>query len=278
MTVDPRIDAHYVFSERYPERRAVYDSIDSMSAQTRLTLRCTIDVAYGDDPLERLDLFPGCAGQPLVVFIHGGYWRSMDKRSFSYVARPFAGLGYSVAILNYPLAPEAPLAGIVGSASRALDWLAGQGKAYLPGCPSTVLVGHSAGGHLAACLASARGVAGGVAGCVCVSGIFDLEPLMKTAIAAQVRLGTTDVATLSPLTRAPFDGWMLLAVGAEETEGFVEMQTRRFAVRQRDAGHAAETMLIEGANHYTVLMSLASADQDLVRAIDARLRPGAPGR
>ncbi|MEM5383137.1 alpha/beta hydrolase [Paraburkholderia phymatum] len=275
MTVDPRIDADYAFSHRYPERQDVYDRIDAMSVQARLTLRGTCDLAYGAHPLERLDLFPGQPGRPLVVFIHGGYWRSMDKRSFSYVARPLVELGYSVAVVNYPLAPEVRVADIAGSVGRALDWLAVQGRAHLPAYASIVLAGHSAGGHLAACVAGERGTASGIAGCVCISGIFDLEPLMKTSLAAQVHLSPTDVAAWSPLTRAPFDGWMLLAVGTDETPGFVEVQTGRFAARRESADCVTQVLPIEGANHYTVLMAMASRNEALVRALDACTRDAA---
>jgi arylformamidase len=278
MTIDPRIEADYAFSHRYPERQDVYDRIDAMSVQARLTLRGMFDVAYGPHPLERLDLFHGEHGRPLVVFIHGGYWRSMDKRSFSYVAGPLVELGYSVAVVNYPLAPEARIADIVASIRRALDWLTAQGRGHLPAYVSIMLAGHSAGGHLAACVAAERGTAGGIAGCVCVSGIFDLEPLMKTSLAAQVCLTPADVGGWSPIARAQFDGWMLLAVGTDETPGFVDVQTARFAERRRSAGGQTQVVFVEDANHYTVLLALASHDHALVRALDACARSKAASR
>ena len=275
MSLDPRIEAHYVFSDRYPERREVYDSIDRFSRRARLDLRSRLDIPYGPASLEKLDLFFGAEGGPLLVYIHGGYWRSMDKHSFSYVARPLVQLGYTVAVLNYPLAPQVKLARIVASIGRALDWLAGPGAAQLPGCSTTVLAGHSAGGHLAAYAAGERRLAGGIAGCVGVSGIFDLEPLMKTSLAARIELTYADVETLSPITRAPFDGWMLLIVGEDETEGFVEAQTWRFASMRIGAGHATDVLLLSGTNHYTILSALAG-QAPLVREIDARVRRQAP--
>lgn len=272
MSVDPGIEAQYRFSGRYPERQDVYDTIARLSEAARAASPCMPDLPYGDHALARLDLFAGEAGRPLVVFVHGGFWRSMDKRSFSYIAPPLRELGYSVAILNYPLAPKVPLPGIVASVDRALDWLATTGRRYLPRVPATVLAGHSAGGHLAALAAGRRSAAAGVAGCVCVSGIFDLEPLMQTSLAAQVRLSAADVQAFSPLVQRQHDGWTVLAVGDQETDGFVHAQTGRFAAQRCALGLDTTLVPLGGANHYTVLLDLARADGRVWQAMHARLQ------
>ncbi|WP_438396098.1 alpha/beta hydrolase [Caballeronia sp. DA-9] len=272
---DPEIESQYFFSARYPERQRVYDAIDRLSADVRDTHACTLDVPYGGHELERVDLFGGRPGAPLLVFIHGGYWRSMDKRSFSFVAGPFTKLGYSVAVLNYPLAPETPLPGIAASIDRALRWLNDAGRLRLPRFSSIVLAGHSAGGHLAALAAtlfesSARD-ASPVAGCACISGIFDLEPLMKTSLASHIGLASADVETLSPIALQPFEGWMILGVGAEETAGFIDSQTKRFAACRDSHGLETTVTLLAASNHYTVLMDLARDDGLILSAIEARV-------
>lgn len=275
VALDPEIESHYFFSARYPERQLVYDAIDHLSANVRATHACTLDVPYGGHPLERADLFMGRADAPLLVFIHGGYWRSMDKRAFAFVAGPFTKLGYSVAVLNYPLAPEIPLAGIVASVIRALCWLNDAGRAQLPRFSSIVLAGHSAGGHLAAlAAASFEGsgrVGSPVAGCACISGIFDLEPLMKTSLASRIGLTSDDVKTLSPIALQPFDGWMILGVGEEETPGFIDSQTKRFAACRALQGLKTTVTLLSAGNHYTVLMDLVRDDGLILGAIHTRM-------
>lgn len=276
MTIDPAIESQYFFSARYPERRHIYDAIDRLSADVRSTHACTLDVPYGSHPLERADLFAGEVDAPLLVFIHGGYWRSMDKRSFAFVARPFVKLGYSVAVLNYPLAPETLLMGIVASIGRALQWLDTAGRAQLPRFSSMVIAGHSAGGHLAALavatsFAAPAGRGLPIAGCACISGIFDLEPLMKTSLAQQICLTPADAKALSPIRLSPFGGWMILGVGAEETTGFIDSQTRRFAAYRASRSLDTTVTMLPARNHYTVLMDLTRDDGLVLSAIDARM-------
>src|ERR1700742_2941939 len=87
----------------YPEhfRRWAEDS-----KQARLSEPCFLDIPYGDAPGQTLDLFPVQGSHahgdvPLLVFIHGGFWRALDKSDFSYVAPSFTHAGAAVAVINY---------------------------------------------------------------------------------------------------------------------------------------------------------------------------------
>lgn len=279
MTIDPRLEREYVFSDRYPERGSVYARIADASTAARRDWPVHVDLSYGPHPRERLDVFPGRPGSAVLVFIHGGYWSSHDKSSFSYVAPPFLRRGYSVALIGYPLAPAVTVTAIARSVRAAVSWLAGQGSTILPRAQGFYLCGHSAGANLAALAAVsetqhqalAAGRAPPVAGCVLVSGIFDARPLLQTSIAQRAGLDEASAAAISPLSMRPPPGWVLAGVGGAETSAFVA-QTHDYVAHCRAHAIDAAAIAVPGANHYTVLLDLAQDDGVLATAIDARIR------
>jgi arylformamidase len=97
-----------------PEHPQIFARWAEQSAAVRRLRACVIDLNYGEGAGERLDLFPARRdGAPLLVFIHGGYWRSLDKSDFAWIAPAFGNHGVSVALLNYGLAPATALEEIV---------------------------------------------------------------------------------------------------------------------------------------------------------------------
>lgn len=127
------------------------------SAQARASLTCKLDIAYGDGPNETLDIFPASQpNAPVVVFIHGGYWRSLDKADHSFVAPPLHEMGACVVVVNYALCPgtsDAPITipDIALQMVKAMAWT-WQHIAEHGGNPKQVVVaGHSAGGTWRPC-------------------------------------------------------------------------------------------------------------------------------
>ncbi|MBL8584278.1 MAG: alpha/beta hydrolase [Rhizobiaceae bacterium] len=262
----PGYEAGYVFRDRYPERTEVYRRFDEASAAARQTHGCRLDIRYGPHPRETFDLFTGKSGAPLVVFVHGGYWQSLDKQRFSFVALPLVARGFAVALPNYPLAPESPPEAIVGSVTRCLPAVLGA----LGAAPSSIIAtGHSAGGHLAAMLSLGHPVAA----CVPISGIFDVAPLLHTSVNAALALDAARAAAISPISRPPRRGCRLVAlVGGDETAAFTA-QSESYVRHWRDGGEVAELVSLGGRNHYTVLCDLLEERSrivaEIVRAADA---------
>ena len=104
--------------QEYNARAAVPDHVRHIrhwmeeSQKVRIAEPCYLDVAYGAEAKQNLDFFParrGGGAAPLMVFIHGGYWRSLDKSDFSFVAPAFTRAGIAVAVINYRLLPGVPL-------------------------------------------------------------------------------------------------------------------------------------------------------------------------
>jgi arylformamidase len=260
--IDEAFEAQYNIRRRHPESPAHYARYTAESERVRRSLACELDVAYGTSAGETLDIFPAARpGGAVLVFIHGGYWRALDKRDVSFVAEPFVAAGTSVVAINYDLTPKVEVEEIVRQSERALRWVAAH-MTRIGGDAARLFVGgHSAGGQLSAwALLAAPPLP--LAGAVLLSGVFDLEPLLHTNVNEQLRLDPPRARALSPVhhwrpTKVP----MLVGVGGAETDGFID-QSRRFA---DVAGVPANVWA--GLDHYTILHELARPDSDVHRAV-----------
>jgi arylformamidase len=269
------------FVERgYNNRAAVPDHprwlahFPEASAKARAALAPKLDLRFGSGPKETLDLFlpPGRA-KGTFLFLHGGYWRMLDKSDFSFVALPFVARGYAVAVANYDLCPDVSIAAIVDETRRALTWLAREGAAHGANPERIVVGGHSAGGHLAAMLFTTDWVAQGFArepfmGGVSLSGVHDLAPMVQFSFNADFKLDEREAARLSPVHLEPRSQVpLLLAAGADETSEFVRQARLLWDAwpANRPAG-ARGPMLIPDRNHFNVVVDYSDADSELTRA------------
>ena len=233
------------------------------SALARARSDCRLDLRYGDGPSETLDLFlPAQRGAPVLVYLHGGYWRALDKNDFSFVAPAFTQAGALVAVPNYALCPEVSIEDITWQMVRALQWL-WQHTAQYGGDPQRIaVVGHSAGGHLAAMLLSCRWKqvdealpAQLVGGAMSISGVFDLEPLRHTPfLQGDLKLTPASVRRLSPAFFPRPKAKLYAVVGAAESEEFLRQNQLIRDVWGPTAVPVCET--VPGRNHFDVLESL----------------------
>lgn len=263
------LDAEYNLRTRHPERPEVYDGYGEQSELLRSTVPVELDVPYGPHERSVVDLFPVPGAKAILVFFHGGYWRALDKSMFSFIAAPYVEAGYAVAMPGYPLAPETPIAGIVDQALAAVSWI-GHNRERLGAQADApiVVAGHSAGGHLSAICAATDWTDHGlepdlISGCVPISGLFDLEPLRHTNVAAQVHMTPDEARRLSPIHR-PHARVVptLLIVGGDETDGFV-WQSGAYQDYLAQLGNNAELCVEPGFNHFTILEPFADADHHL---------------
>lgn len=245
--------------------------------------RAELDVVYGEAPRQHLDLFPApaaAAGGPVALFVHGGYWQSMDKSSFSHMARGANAHGVTVVVAGYTLCPEATLGRIVEELRMAVAFVAKR-----LGAPVTVF-GHSAGGHLTACMLAtdwpsfdpALG-AGTVAAGMPISGIFELEPLLSTSLNRKLRLDAAEARRLSPLfwstpASAPAGSCLIAYVGGDESSEFLR-QTRSLVERWSAAGVSATAVEVPGAGHFGVVAPLADPESAMTRDLVSLTRRGA---
>lgn len=242
------------------------------SRQTREALRCELDIAYGPDPLCRLDLFPAGQNSPLLVFLHGGYWQGGDKSDISFVARAFVEQGISVAVPNYPLAPQASIFTMLEETRAAFEWLAGHASDRGIDASRIFASGHSAGGQLAAMMLTDEWApkAGGhplVQQAFAVSGLFDLRPLQHTVLNDALKLTQESAALLSPVDHLQTGGRLLPIVGELETPEF-HVQAQLIEASWPCVG---KTLVVPNAHHYTILYALADPTSEVFRAMTAAI-------
>jgi arylformamidase len=259
------LDREYNVRAALPEHPQVFARWAERGALTRRLRACLIDLLYGETPAERLDYFPTQReAAPLLVFIHGGYWRSLDKSDFSWLAPPFVQHGVALALLNYGLAPATPIEEMVRQQLRALAWLYRNGDRLGFDPERIVVAGHSAGAHLTAMMMAALWpvydrelppmlVKGGLG----ISGVYDLAPLVHAPfVNVDLRLDERRADALSPVHLPPATSAPLItAVGGLESSEF----------RRQSAliGRAWKSVFLReipmpGINHLSAVEELAS--------------------
>jgi arylformamidase len=221
-------------------------------------------IAYGSGERHVIDFFEGRDGGPIVIFIHGGYWQALDGSFFSHVARGLNAHGISVAVPAYDLCPRVTVDQIIGEMRLASRELARLGRRL-------VVTGHSAGGHLAACMLATdwRTVDASlpsdlVTVAYAISGLFDLVPLVGTSINKALGLDETAARAASPLFwRPPARGSLDAVVGEAESAEYFR-QSRTIVDLWGEAGLATRFGTIAGANHFTAIAPLAEPDSSMV--------------
>ncbi|MGF9756472.1 alpha/beta hydrolase [Microvirga sp. 0TCS3.31] len=255
-------EAEYNNRARVPDHPVHIAGWQRDAAAYRETARCELDLVYGSGERHRLDLFhpqSGDAGRPIILFIHGGYWQALDKSFFSHLARGANERGLTVAMMNYTLAPMATLAEIVSEIDDACDFLVQRTARPL------VATGHSAGGHLAACLMGhpvqqQRLVRAAMP----ISGLFDLPPLVGTSINKALGLTVEEAHRLSPLEWAPqSSGHLVAVVGGAESSEFLR-QSRAIVDKWDQIGVTTRYYEVPGAHHFDVIAGLADPADPLV--------------
>jgi arylformamidase len=262
-----------------PEHPQWFARWAELSAAARAALRPRLDLRYGPNPKETLDLFlPAVRARGTFVFVHGGYWRALDKVDHSFVAGPFVAAGIAVAVINYDLCPDVSIATIVDECRRAVLWIATEGAAHGANPGRIVVGGHSAGGHLAAMMLatdwSAIGLARDpLAGAVSLSGVHDLAPMVLFSFNADLGLDAAEAARLSPVNLAPRSrAPLLVAVGADETSEFLRQAELMWDAwpANRPAGSTGPLVLL-GRHHFSVVADYADPESALTRATLALL-------
>ncbi len=278
-TRDPAwLEGMYNNLARVKEHPAYFARWARESAAARDTLPSRIDLRYGEGVNETLDVFPApVPDAPVLVFIHGGYWRAMDKKDHSFIAPAFNDRGICVVQPNYALCPGTPeqpvtVPGILLQMVRALAWTWRNVAAH-GGDPARITVaGHSAGGHMAAALLACdwKAVAPDlpdhlVRNALSISGLYDLAPLQRTPFLEQVlRLSDDDVRRASPAHwPAPKRGHLYAVAGGNESEEFIRHNAM---IREAWGPHTVPVCeVLADLDHFGVVDALADSSHRLHR-------------
>lgn len=220
---------------------------------------------YGEHPRELFDLFlPAGTPKGVVIFIHGGYWLSLDQRPWSHLAAGPLAHGYAVAMPSYRLCPEVSIADITQSIVQAVEAVGDRIDGDI------IISGHSAGGHLTARMACddiPLPVAARVRRYASISGVHDLRPLTKTRMNETLGLSMTSAAAESPALKTPRAGVDLLAwVGSDERPEFLR-QNDLLANIWTGAFANTRSVHANGHHHFSVIGELAEAQSPLTLAL-----------
>ncbi len=271
------LDAQLNNRERVPQFQDYFDRWRADSDAVAANHPVRRDIAYGPTPGQRLDLFvPDRDGPaPLLFFVHGGWWQSLDKADFLFPAPLFLGRGVAYASINYDLAPEATIPEIADQVRRALLWAHRNGAEHGIDPERIVLAGHSAGGHLVTCCLIEDWGRYGLdrlpyRGCVSISGIYDLTPLPLSYQQPVLKLTEEAVTACSPRFRPPTalrDAGtpLVCAVGGTESQEFLD-QHDEFLADWRAAGIAVEEVALPGRDHFSAVDAFAEEGHPLAQA------------
>jgi len=258
------LDAQYNARLLVREHPAFFRRWADESEATVQSQPCRLDVAYGEGPSETLDIFP-CeeAGAPVLFFIHGGYWRALDKRDHSFIAPGFTQEGASVVIPNYALCPSVTIPQIVMQMVKALAWTWRNVRDEEGGPRRIVVAGHSAGGHLAAMMLACQWQHYAadlppdlVKASLSISGLHDLEPIMHSPyLQTSLNLTREQVRAASPARLpAPARGTLYSVNGGNESEEF--HRQNQLIRKAWGAQRVPVCESLAGLNHFSVLDSL----------------------
>ncbi|TAK39706.1 MAG: alpha/beta hydrolase [Betaproteobacteria bacterium] len=253
-----------------PEHPQFFARWGELSARARATMICYLDRRYGEMPGETMDIFPARKGDgSCMMFIHGGYWRSLDKADFSFLAPAWVDAGVSLAVVNYDLCPRVTVEEIVLQMLRASSWLYLNAEQYGMDEDRLYVGGHSAGGHLTAMMMAAHWPVFDTRlpkdlfkGALAISGIYDLRPMLQVDwLSPDLRLDEAAAlkvspAFLPPATRAP----VMTCVGGSES---AEFKRQNALLGARWKGVFAGDIAMPGAHHFSVVDGLANQSSPL---------------
>jgi len=256
------------------DQRVYAPNIDAVQAQqaamnvtARARLAAPVRYQYGASAIEGIDVYRcAVARAPIFTFIHGGTWRTGKAADYAFIAEPFVRAGAHVAVLDFSPVEEAEagLTTVVDQVRRAVGWLYENAASFDGDATRLYVAGHSSGGHLAGTVLTTNwrddyGLPADVvrAG-VCVSGMFDLEPVRLSWRNGYLHLDDRAVAALSPQRHLDhLTAPLIVAYGTHETPEF-QRQSRDFAQAVRAAGKPVELLVGESLNHFEIRGTFAN--------------------
>jgi arylformamidase len=255
---------------RVPEHPQIFARWEAETKAYRAACPGTdLGLSYGPSPRQTMDLFPAKDDDsmaPLAMFIHGGWWRSLDPAMFSQMAKGPNAHGVSVAVVGYDLCPQVSIATIIEQVRAAcLSLWRRRGKRIF-------VYGHSAGGHLTACMVATdwKALDKDAPADLCpvgysISGLFDLAPLMHLSTNADFKLDAAEARRISPLFWPLVRGKVLDAVvGGIESSEFLR-HSKTVADDWRERGAITRYEAIPGKNHFDVCDPLLDADSAMTK-------------
>jgi arylformamidase len=258
------LDRAYNARDSVPDFAAELQRWINLSAVARFQLDPVEDIVFDPPSGMALDWFTGAPGGPIVLWIHGGYWRAVSKSEQSLVAPGLVAAGAHVAIMDYSLAPAVTLDEIVRQARAAAAFVFATAATHGADPARVFVAGHSAGGQLGGMLlAEFSALRGGIL----LSGLFELEPVRLSHINEWLHLDPDAVQRLSPMRHIPANGpALLVSYGGRESAEF-RWQSETYAAAWQSAGHRAVLAPQPSRHHFDIVVGFGDPADPLCHAV-----------
>jgi arylformamidase len=273
-TSQEEIDREYNVEAMVPDLQPYVELFVGESEKARRELECVLDVRFGPTVDETVDVFPAKQpGAPILVFIHGGYWRMLSSKEFNLVARGLSAHGVTVVVTNYSLCPKVTIAEITRQSRAVIAWVSREARSF-NGDPDRIFVcGHSAGGQQVGMLVTTdwQGEYGLpndiIKGGIPISGVFNLHPLRYSWLQPKLLLTHEIILQQSPCFHIPSSGPPLLITLGEEESAEFHRQSTDYLAAWRANELRGELLVQSGKNHFTAIEGLAEANSPLCQAL-----------
>lgn len=246
-----------------------------MSAQSHADCTVIADLAYGANTAERIDYFPAGTNAPVLVFIHGGYWRLLGRSDSAFMAGALARHGISTAVVEYTLAPAASLVQIVSEVKRSMGWIYANIRQYGGDPDNLVICGSSAGAHLSAMVMATDwetefGLPKQILrGAFLLSGLYDLEPLIHCRPNEWLNLDIESARRNSPqVLHLNAEIKTQVYWGGAETDEF-KRQSQAFLEKLQSTGAEAIGAEIADRNHFDIVTDLGNPSRHIFKQLQA---------
>lgn len=267
------LDAQYDNRAKVPDAAQIVEGWLKRGAEACRFLSCTLDVPYGSDPRQAYDVFPAEGrDNPVLIFIHGGYWHSREKDIGRFLAPTFVAAGICFVSIDYRLCPAVTMEEVLGDARDAVSHIADH-ISDIGGSASRIHVsGHSAGGHLTAMLCGPDGLPDRLRGGCTISGLHDLEPIRLSYLNQHLGLDAASAARLSPIQVVSERGRdsrlppLIATVGMDEGPEYLRQRDDLVAAL-RKAGQPALSEDVPEGNHFTALEAFGDPHHALCQAM-----------
>lgn len=275
-TSQEAIDAEYQVEHSVPDFSIYADMFIGESAKAREEMDCMLGLRFGPTLDETLDIFPAAdPNAPILVFIHGGYWRILTSAEFDFVAKGPVSRGYTVVVTNYSLCPKVTISEITRQSRAAIAWLYSTNTKFNGDRERIFVSGHSAGGQQAGMLLGTDWVGeyglpeNIIKGGLAISGVFDLRPLPYSFVQPKLLLTHEIIERESPMLHIPKRAApMLVAVGGDEPSEF-RRQSRDYFAAWRGAGLEGEHFELAGKNHFSAIDGFLDGNSELFERMHA---------
>ena len=267
------LDAEYDVEKAVPGFFKYINNFTESSKKARAILQGSTVAQYGPTLMERLTVYPAKnPDAPVMLFVHGGYWRLGIGDDYDFVAMGPSLAGFTVVIITYALTPAVNIPEMVRQVRSSIAWTANNISNF-NGNPDRIFVaGHSAGAHLAAMTMSTNWSDYGlpvdtVKGVLAISGLYDLEPVSQTFVEPAVRITAEQILSSSPIRLVRQNRIPLIVVWGELETASFQKQSVDYCKAWQNVGNQSHYLIVKDANHFNILKGFQTEDGFLTKEV-----------